>query len=44
MIGVLDDAAVISAGLVLLEQDLSDYRRWLQETADGNQTGTLPKS
>jgi uncharacterized membrane protein YkvA (DUF1232 family) len=28
LIGVLDDAAVVSACLVLLEQDLADYRAW----------------
>lgn len=28
IVGVLDDAAVVSACLVLLEQDLSDYRQW----------------
>lgn len=44
VIGVLDDAAVISAGLVLLEQDLADYRRWLQATADEAPSGPLPES
>ncbi len=28
LIGVLDDAAVVSACLALLEQDLADYRQW----------------
>mgnify|MGYP006281164185 CR=1 FL=1 len=28
LIGVLDDAAMVSACLVLLEQDLADYRAW----------------
>lgn len=28
LIGVLDDAAVVSACLVLIEQDLADYRAW----------------
>jgi uncharacterized membrane protein YkvA (DUF1232 family) len=32
LIGVLDDAAVVSAGLVLLEQDLADYRQWRAQT------------
>jgi uncharacterized membrane protein YkvA (DUF1232 family) len=34
LVGVLDDAAVVSACLVLLEQDLYDYRRWLQAAAE----------
>lgn len=33
VLGALDDAAVVSACLVLLEQDLYDYKRWLRETA-----------
>lgn len=32
VLGVLDDAAVVSACVALLEQDLYDYRRW-RETA-----------
>lgn len=28
LLGVLDDAAVVSACLKLLEQDLADYRKW----------------
>jgi uncharacterized membrane protein YkvA (DUF1232 family) len=32
VLGALDDAAVVSACLVLLEQDLYDYQQWL--TAD----------
>ena len=34
LLGVLDDAAVVSACLALLEQDLYDYREWLQEQRD----------
>lgn len=34
LVGVLDDAAVVSACLVLLEQDLYDYRAWLREQDD----------
>lgn len=34
VLGVLDDAAVISACLALLEQDLYDYRRWRETSAD----------
>lgn len=44
VVGVLDDAAVVSACLVLLEQDLSDYRRWLQAHTKGGNEGTLPKN
>ena len=40
VLGVLDDAAVVSACLVLLEQDLHDYRRWLRQGPDG--PGTDP--
>jgi uncharacterized membrane protein YkvA (DUF1232 family) len=32
IVGVLDDAAVVSACLVLLEQDLADYRQWRART------------
>jgi uncharacterized membrane protein YkvA (DUF1232 family) len=38
LIGVLDDAAVVSACLVLLEQDLADYRQWRVE-ADHKRRG-----
>lgn len=31
VIGLLDDATVVSACLVLLEQDLADYRQWLAQ-------------
>jgi uncharacterized membrane protein YkvA (DUF1232 family) len=31
VVGVLDDAAVVSACLVLLEQDLYDYRKWRRQ-------------
>lgn len=34
LLGVLDDAAVVSACLALLEQDLYDYREWLREETD----------
>lgn len=34
LVGVLDDAAVVSACLALLEQDLYDYREWLREETD----------
>ncbi|PSQ97309.1 MAG: hypothetical protein BRD55_03225 [Bacteroidetes bacterium SW_9_63_38] len=34
LVGVLDDAAVVSACLALLEQDLYDYRAWLREQDD----------
>lgn len=44
IVGVLDDAAVISACLVLLEQDLYDYRRWQREVSGGSETATLPES
>ena len=37
--GLLDDAAVVSACLALIEQDLYAYRRWRQEQ-DGS--GALP--
>ena len=38
VLGVLDDAAVVSACYKLLEQDLHDYRRWRrsQEAVQGN--------
>jgi uncharacterized membrane protein YkvA (DUF1232 family) len=36
LVGVLDDAAVVSACLVLLEQDLHDYKQWLQAHAEGD--------
>ncbi len=35
LLGVLDDAAVVSACLKLLEQDLADYRRWRGTHAQG---------
>lgn len=44
IIGVLDDAAVISACLVLLEQDLYDYRRWRREVGGRDETATFPES
>lgn len=39
LVGVLDDAAVVSACLVLLEQDLHDYKRWLQAHAEEDRRG-----
>ncbi|PQJ36518.1 hypothetical protein BSZ35_14570 [Salinibacter sp. 10B] len=36
IVGVLDDAAVVSACLALLEQDLYDYRAWRQEAASAS--------
>ncbi|MFB6247843.1 MAG: YkvA family protein [Salinibacter sp.] len=36
LVGVLDDAAVVSACLKLLEQDLHDYRRWRQANAQAS--------
>ncbi len=34
IVGVLDDAAVVSACLVLLEQDLYDYRAWRRDASE----------
>lgn len=34
VVGVLDDAAVVSACLVLLEQDLYDYRVWRRDMSE----------
>jgi uncharacterized membrane protein YkvA (DUF1232 family) len=36
VVGVLDDAAVVSACLVLLEQDLYDYREWRRRKSEGS--------
>jgi uncharacterized membrane protein YkvA (DUF1232 family) len=43
VLGALDDAAVVSACLVLLEQDLHDYQRWLQAAAGASRAGESPK-
>ena len=39
ILGVLDDAAVVSACLVLLEQDLYDYKRWLRGQTGSSEPG-----
>lgn len=46
IVGVLDDAAVVSACLVLLEQDLYDYRQWLRDRghSDRELSEASPKS
>jgi uncharacterized membrane protein YkvA (DUF1232 family) len=36
IVGVLDDAAVVSACLVLLEQDLYDYRERRRQKSEGS--------
>jgi uncharacterized membrane protein YkvA (DUF1232 family) len=41
VLGALDDAAVVSACLVLLEQDLHEYRRWLQSTTNRKNDETI---
>ena len=43
IVGVLDDAAVVSACLALLEQDLHDYRRWLQMHTGEPNDRSLPE-
>jgi len=43
VLGVIDDAAVVSACLVLLEQDLHDYKRWLREQT-GSPDSVAPPS
>jgi len=44
IVGVLDDAAVVSACLALLEQDLYDYRAWRQEAASASTEAKAPPS
>jgi len=36
LLGLLDDAAVVSAGLSLVEQDLRDYRAWRRARSDAS--------
>lgn len=45
LIGVLDDAAVVSACLALLEQDLADYRQWRAQSdrPDRTEEGRAPE-
>lgn len=47
VLGVLDDAAVVSACFTLLEQDLQDYRAWRDRQAStpdaGNDAGEEPE-
>lgn len=38
ILGVLDDAAVVSACLVLLEQDLHDYREWRRQMGSASES------
>jgi len=40
-IGLLDDAAVVSACLALLEQDLYDYREWRRTEGRGSDSSRL---
>lgn len=41
VVGVLDDAAVISACLVLLEQDLYDYKQWRQQIQSSSESESV---
>lgn len=43
IVGLLDDAAVVSACLSLVKQDLRDYRAW-QQAASGRPDGTGEKN
>lgn len=43
VLGVLDDAAVVSACFTLLEQDLQDYRAWRDRQASTPDAGEEPE-
>ena len=42
VIGALDDAAVVSLALLLMEQDLLAYRTWRQRLLEASETKPLP--
>jgi uncharacterized membrane protein YkvA (DUF1232 family) len=44
VLGVLDDAAVVSACLALLEQDLYDYREWRRGDGRSSDSSRLSES
>lgn len=44
VLGVLDDAAVVSACLVLLEQDLYEYKHWRQRQGETNSASSSDES
>lgn len=43
VVGALDDAAVVSLALLLMEQDLLAYRTWRQRSLDAPKTKALPE-